>query len=134
MRAWKVLTVVLSVLVVAAAAYARSNPMMQYNDVTVQSDKPLTLEQVRKVILQAASQRHWTASERDKNRIRLSYARGSHSAIVDVAYTAKKYSILYVDSANLNYDTKDGGPVIHPTYNSWVTSLKQGIDLGLKTL
>ena len=129
MRAWKVLTVVLSLLVVAAA-YARSTPMLKYNDMVVESDKPLTLEQVKKVILQAASQRHWTASQRDPNRIRLSYSRGKHSAVVDVTYTVKKYSIVYVDSSNLNYE----GETIHPTYNSWVKSLKEGIDLGLKTI
>jgi hypothetical protein len=133
MRAWKILTVVLG-LVVVAAAYARATPMVQYTDVVVQSDKPLTHEQVKKVILQAASQRHWTASERDGGRIRLSYARGKFNAIVDVTYTTRKYSIVYVDSNNLNYDTRGGGPSIHPTYNSWVTSLKQGIDLGLKTI
>ena len=130
MRAWKFLTVMLSVLLVATAAYARSTTMVKYTDVIVESDKPLTLEQVKKVILLAASQRHWTASERDKNRIRLSYSRGKHSAVIDVVYTAKKYSIVYVDSANLNYE----GDNIHPTYNSWVNSLKQGIDLGLKTI
>jgi hypothetical protein len=130
MRAWKFLTVMLSVLVIAAAAYARSSPMVTYQDVVVQSDKALTLEQVKKAILQAASQRHWTASERDKNRIRLSYSRGKHSAVIDVAYTSKKYSILYVDSTNLNYE----GTSIHPTYNGWVTSLKQGIDSALKTI
>ena len=130
MRAWKLLTVMLSVLVIAATAYARSAPMVKYTDVIVESDKPLTLEQVKKVILTAASQRHWTASERDKNRIRLSYSRGKHSAVIDVVYTTKKYSIVYVDSANLNYE----GENIHPTYNSWVNSLKQGIDLGLKTI
>jgi hypothetical protein len=130
MRAWKFLTVVLSVLVVAAAAQARSAAMLKYEDVIVESDKPLTTEQVKKVILTAASQRRWTASERDKNRIRLSYSRGKHSAVIDVVYSAKKYSIVYVDSSNLNFE----GGSIHPTYNSWVKSLKEGIDLGLKTI
>ena len=130
MRAWKFLTVVLSILVIATAAYARSAQMVKYTDVIVESDKPLTMEQVKKVILTAASQRRWTASERDKNRIRLSYSRGQHSAVIDVVYSTKKYSIVYVDSANLNYE----GETIHPTYNSWVNSLKQGIDLGLKTI
>jgi hypothetical protein len=132
MRAWKILTVVLSVLVVAAAAYARSAPMVQHDNIAIQSDKPLTLEQVKKAILQASSQRRWTASVRDANRIRLSYSRGQHSAIIDVAYTTKSYSIRYVDSQNLNYDA--AGPTIHPTYNGWVNSLKAGIDTALLTI
>jgi len=46
-----------------------------------------------------------------------------HTAIVDIPYSAKSYSILYKSSVNL---TEKSGQ-IHKNYNGWVQNLDQRI-------
>lgn len=47
----------------------------------------------------------------------------SHHAVVEIPYSDKFYSILYVESENLKYD--DGE--IHRNYNRWVNNLNVDI-------
>lgn len=56
--------------------------------------------------------------------------RGKHTAVVDIAYDQKEYSITYRNSSGLKYT--DGK--IHPNYNNWVTTLDYNIRRELATL
>lgn len=47
----------------------------------------------------------------------------SHQAVVDIPYDARRFSIRYVSSQNLNYD----GSVIHSNYNGWIQRLEREI-------
>lgn len=130
------LLVLLAALLAASSVHAaRTAPLVNYEDVLVASGngKALTTEQVRKAVIAGASRGHWTASERPGNTVRLTYSRGGHSAVVDVAYSAKSYSIRYADSTNLNYSQEAGKAVIHPNYNKWINSLRQAIDIALRS-
>lgn len=134
-----ILMVCAALLAAPAAQAARSAPLVNLVDVPVESidGKPLTLAQVRKAIISAAATRKWTPSEKGPNKLYLTVSglQQKHNATVEVTYTAKTYSIKYVDSTELNYGTdKDGKPTIHPNYNNWVNSLKQAINLALKTV
>jgi hypothetical protein len=57
--------------------------------------------------------------------------RGKHSAVVEIAYDKKEYTITYKSSGNLKY-TPDG--TIHPNYNKWVTTLDHNIRRELASL
>jgi hypothetical protein len=110
---------------------------VNYENVMVLSvdGKPLTVEQVRKAIIAGGASKQWIASAQDGDKIRFTHTRGRHTAVVDVAYSAKSYSIRYVDSTDLNYSAKEsGGPIIHRTYNNWVSNLRVAIDAALKTV
>ena len=118
------------------AAAARTAALLNYEELPVQTSdgKALNLEQVRKAIITGAATRQWAASVQPGNVVQLTYNRGKHTAIVKVKYSAKTYSINYVDSTELNYGMEGGKPVIHPTYNGWINNLRQAIDVQLRTL
>ena len=78
--------------------------------------------------------RQWAATVQPGNVVQLTYARGKHMAVVQVKYSAKTYSINYVDSTDLNYGMEGGHPVIHPNYNGWINNLRQAIDVQLRTM
>ncbi len=126
----------LAALLALPSAYAaRTTPLVNYEEVLVATPdgKPTSAEHVRKAIIAAASRTRWAASAGPGNAVRLTYSRGGHTAVVDVAYSAKSYSIRYADSSNLNY-TQDGGKqLIHPTYNKQVNSLRLAIDVALRS-
>jgi hypothetical protein len=131
------LLVVASLVAAPAAHAARTAPLVNYESVLVQSvdGKPLTLEQVKRAVIAGGASKQWIASAQDGDRIRFTHTRGRHTAIVEVAYTPQSYSIRYVDSTDLNYSAKEtGGPVIHRTYNNWVSNLRVAIDAALKTV
>ncbi|SRR6266446_2788272 len=121
-------------LAVSTGAFARGSvPVMNVEN--MEAVKPgntsLSAEQVGKAINSALSARGWTAKA-EGNRIKATYSRGSHSATINVTYSAKSYSILYLDSSNLNYSKDKGAGTIHPTYNAWIKQLKTGIDTNLR--
>ena len=53
----------------------------------------------------------------------------THTAVVDIPFTASNYSILYRSSVNLNQQ----GDQIHSNYNGWVQNLDQAIRNQLQT-
>ena len=50
-----------------------------------------------------------------------------HTAVVEIPYSARSYSILYKSSANLD----EGDGQIHNNYNGWIKNLAKGIDAQL---
>jgi hypothetical protein len=47
----------------------------------------------------------------------------THTAMVDIPFTASTYSIVYKSSVNLDQQ----GATIHQNYNGWVQNLDQAI-------
>jgi hypothetical protein len=55
-------------------------------------------------------------------------ARG-HTARIAITYNLQDVTIKYDSSENLHYGPgKDGEPVIHKNYNSWIRNLAQDIN------
>ena len=50
----------------------------------------------------------------------------SHVAVVSINYTNSSYSIRYVRSQNLKYNSKR--QTIHKNYNGWIQNLEKAID------
>jgi hypothetical protein len=87
-------------------------------------------EDVRKAILRAGATLGWQVKDNGPNAMIAVLNLRTHSATVDIPYNAKQYSILYKDSANLNYD----GTSIHKNYTGWVQNLQKGIEAQLKAM
>lgn len=83
----------------------------------------LSSEQVERAILRAGQARGWTMRVASPGVIHGDLAVRSHVAKVAIDYTAKSYSIRYLDSNNLDYD----GTGIHHNYNKWVIYLNRQI-------
>ena len=102
-----------------------SVPMRNVNDapVVTGSGKPVTAEQVRIAIVGAGKGLGWTMTPADPGLVVGRITLRGHTAVVDVRYTPRSFSIQYKDSTGLNY--KDGQ--IHKNYNGWVDNLERDI-------
>jgi len=136
----------------ASSVYAQRTPVSIINypniPVATASGKPIQAEQVKKAIQDAALKKGWTlASEAGDKLLATLVVRNKHTIMVEIVYSADKYSITYRDSVNMNYH-KEGhydsrlpsarnaataaqGPVIHPAYNTWVQEFKDAIRVEL---
>ena len=123
-----VLIVVAGLLAVACAP----TPVMNIDDAAVVANKPaVTQEDVGKAIIRAGAALNMQMVIVRPGVINATYApRGDFSAVMEIRYTAQKYSIHYKDSQNLNYD----GTNIHRNYNGWVQNLDRNIKAQLSTL
>jgi hypothetical protein len=135
--------VVRSLLLLLTAVFAASSvqaakgsiPIHNLEELPVSSSdgKPLTAEQVKNAIVAGGARGRWVASAQPGNVVRLTYTARTHVAVVNVSYSAKSYSIRYADSTNLGYSADGGTGLIHPNYNKWVHSLRQAIEVSLRS-
>jgi len=109
----------------AIGGCARSGAAIQnVNDMPVAgSVKPLSAAEVRSAIIAAGAGLGWQVVDAGPGNLAGTIALRAHTAVVDIPYSANKYSIVYKSSVNLN--EKDGS--IHPNYNSWVVNLNNAI-------
>jgi len=132
-------------------AFAQRTPVSIVNypniPVATASGKAVQAEQVKKAIQDAATAKGWTVTDEAGNKMFATLVvRNKHTVMVEIAYSAQKYSLRYRDSVNMNYHSearydsrlpgaRNGstprGPVIHPAYNTWVQELKYAIGVEL---
>ena len=98
-------------------------PIQNVNDATVVSASPVQISQVKSAIMVAGTSLGWRMAEVNPGLIQGTLILRKHTAVVDIPYSAAKYSIVYKSSINL--DEKDGQ--IHKNYNSWVQNLSKKI-------
>lgn len=81
------------------------------------------LEVRRNQILRAGAGLGWEMQPAGPGLIRATLHLRTHTAVVDIAYSADSFSIRYVDSRELQYD----GTNIHKNYNGWIQNLERAI-------
>lgn len=91
------------------------------------SGKEPTLEQVQQAILNAATSTKpaWSMKVVQPGHILATLNIRSHTAMVDITYNTKSYSINYNGSTNLKYDPEE--KTIHSNYNGWIQNLDSAI-------
>ena len=126
-------------IVIAFVGGCQGVPVMNITDagVTTATGKEVTLEEVKGAILAAAtsSTPPWLMKVIKPGHIHATLHNRTHTAMVDIMYTTKAYSITYNNSANLKYkpDGKEG-PTIHEGYNKWVGYLNTQIQARINAL
>ena len=133
MRMKLVLATAVLLSATATASYAgcmRCGPIQNITDASVPnvSGKPLSNDEVRKAIMRAGTTLGWKMSADAPGKITATLDVRKHSAVVEIPYSSKSYSITYKSSVNLE-DSGDG--TIHNNYNGWVKNLAKGIDAQL---
>lgn len=117
--------------VTAVAACARMAPVYNVNDMPVMANKPsLSMDEVGRAIIVAGSGLGWQMRSVKPGLMLGTLHLREHTAVVDIKYDTKAYSINYKNSENLNYD----GQMIHKNYNGWVQNLDHAIKVQLSTL
>lgn len=122
---------ILALAFAAGPASARwPMPIVNYPDVPVvtSSGAVPSAARVKQAIQAGATAKNWTVAQQADGKLQATLkVRGKHTVIVQIAYTAEKYSLTYQDSIDMNYGQRNGEPVIHPFYNNWVADLKESI-------
>lgn len=111
-------------------ACMRCGPIQNVTDAPVSnaSGKPLSSDEVRKAIVRAGTALGWQMNANAPGKIVGTLnVRSKHTAVVEIPYSPRSYSIIYKSSVNLNEE--DGQ--IHNNYNGWVKNLARSIDANL---
>ena len=113
----------------AQAACMRCGPIQNVTDAAVPSPggKALSNDEVKKAIMRAGGTLGWKMDDSARGKITGTLNVRTHTAVVEIPYSTKSYSINYKSSVNLNEE--DGQ--IHNNYNGWVKNLAKGIDAQL---
>lgn len=117
-----------SVLLVAGC---RTAPIYNVKDapVNVPAGQQATLASVEQAIVRAGNGLGWQMKVEKPGLVTGTLNLRTHTAVVDIPFTATSYSILYRSSVNLNQQ----GDQIHSNYNGWVQNLDQAIRRQLLT-
>jgi hypothetical protein len=91
--------------------------------VTPAGGQKLSSAQVRNAIIRAGQGLGWQIKEVQPFLLEGTLHLRTHMARVNIPYSAERYSIVYKDSENLQYD----GKMIHSNYNGWVQNLDKAI-------
>ena len=133
---WKFSYFLLLCVVMVLFTSCRIGPVYNVSDTAINtgSGKEPTLDQVKQAILNAATTTKpaWSMRVEKPGHIVGSLHIRSHTAVVDITYSTKAYSIKYNTSTNLKYDADDG--TIHSNYNSWIQNLDNAIKGKLSAL
>ena len=107
------------------AACPAAVPIQNVNDepVSTPSGKHLSASQVRSAIMTAGTSLGWRIADAGPGRLEGTLHLREHTAVVDIPYSAAKYSILYKSSEKL----EASGGNIHRNYNGWVQNLDRQI-------
>lgn len=120
-------------IVVLAATLAltacTTAPIMNVTEspVSTASGKTLSNDQVRAAILRAGSALGWQMRDDGPNTLVGTLMLRRHTAVVEIPYSPKSYSIRYRSSVNLD----EKGGQIHKNYNGWIQNLTRGINAQL---
>lgn len=124
------LTIVLALALFVAGCMGQ--PVYNVNSRAFSASPTASLRDIEKSIKNAVTGLGWLIKSQGPGKLEAKFTmpdRG-HSAIVDIAYDAKTYSINYKSSKFLRYT----GTRIHTNYNLWVKRLSREIDQNLSRL
>jgi hypothetical protein len=114
-------------LLIAAAVLAGCNtvPIMNVTDspVVAASGRTLSNDQVRAAIVRAGVALGWQMRDEGPNKLVGTLQLRTHSAVVEIPYSPRAYSVNYRSSVDLQ--EKSG--TIHKNYNGWIQNLQKGI-------
>lgn len=113
----------------AMIAQARPpEPIAAFENIKIETSRPLTLNQAGKLIAEAGRRQGWSAApDEGSGSVVLSKTWGRHTIVSVVKYTNSSYSVLYKDSIEMDYAIRDGVPSMHPYYNKYVKALTESI-------
>jgi hypothetical protein len=113
----------------AAAALTACNTMapiqnVEHVSVSSSSTKPLSPAEVRAAIVRAGAGLGWIMKDAGPGMIHGTLILRTHTAEVQIPYSATSYGIVYKSSVNL----QESGGKIHRNYNGWIQNLNRGIN------
>jgi hypothetical protein len=132
MRTSEIRAAIIGAVVVLGLGACTVAPIYSVTDAptTTPSGKALQASQVRQAIITAGAALGWRMVDAGPGHLEGVLHLREHTAVVDIPYSATKYSIQFKSGENLK--AADG--TIHKNYNGWVQNLDRGIRSALATL
>jgi hypothetical protein len=116
---------VLSVILLAGAGCARTEPVFDVRDESIPAPaQGLPRNEIGRRISEAAARARWRVDAAEPGRLWATYDVGKHAATANVTWTERAYSISLVSTNNL----EESGGQVHRTYNVWVRNLEREIN------
>ena len=117
------------VAIATLAGCQTAAPIQNVSSVTIsaQANKPLSQDEVRAAILRAGAGLGWIMKDAGPGKLHGVLILRTHTAEVDIPYSASSYAITYSSSINM----QEGGGKIHRNYNGWIQNLNRGINAQL---
>jgi hypothetical protein len=114
---------------VALTACSTLAPIQNVENVSVSSasNRPLSPADVRGAIVRAGAGLGWIMKDAGPGAIHGTLILRTHTAEVQIPYSATSYGIVYKSSVNL----QESGGKIHRNYNGWIQNLNRGINAQL---
>lgn len=130
----KILMVILAAVMSLTFLGCKDAQVYNVNNMAIEtsSGQKITSADVEKAIIRAGAGLGWVMKKVNDGNIQGTLTLRNHMAVVSVKYNAREYSINYVDSSNLNYNSADN--TIHSNYNGWVQNLNKAIQVQISTL
>ena len=124
-------TIAIAIAVVCLAACTAA-PIYNVSNaqVTASSGKKLQPSEVRQAIVTAGGALGWRMVDAGPGSLEGTLNLRTHSATVDIPYSATQYGIEFKSGENLK--AADG--TIHKNYNGWIQNLERGIRTELARL
>lgn len=120
-----ILVACLAIVIVTGCRGAGQIYNVKEAPITTSAGKELTVDQVGKAIVDAGIGLRWIMVVTKPGQIVATQNARNHTAIVDIAYDSKTYSMTYKDSVNLNYNAEK--QTIHEAYSGWIRNLDNAI-------
>jgi hypothetical protein len=128
----RLFTCVAALVMAMVVVGCTSAPIMNVDSEAVSSasGKPLTQDEVRGAIIRAGTALGWQMKDEGPNKLIGTLTLRTHTAVVEIPYSATRFSIKYRSSVNLN----ESGGKIHKNYNGWIQNLNRGINAQISAL
>jgi len=120
----------LSVFAFASAVQARQSVLVDPAPVAIPAN--MNGDAVAKDIKRALLGRGWEVTGEQPGQIDAQLHLREHFAKIKVTYDEKKVQFSYVDSNNLDFETKRGQRYIHRNYLGWLTFLTGDLAVNMK--
>lgn len=115
-------------LLLAPVAAAYADPVLNISNHPVTNLKKMSLDEVRKGIIQGGLRYKWVFEDEAPGKLKASQFEGRLSAVISITYSETDYSITLLESMGL--DQK--GNQIRSRYNRWIQLLTRNIDAQLQ--
>lgn len=116
------------------AGISRDEPIQNRTNIPISWNavRAPTLEKIQRGIIAGCAQRGWQCQATKPGEIRAVLYVRKHMAESLITYGVESYSITYVNSSELRYDSAKN--TIHRKYNLWVTNLINDINAAIATI
>ena len=113
------------VLPTTALARGAGTPIYNVPSAPMPSHPAATMQTLEMAVIRAGAGLGWKITPQGLGKAEGLLILRTHTAVVEIVYDLKTFSITYKSSINLDYSDSD--KTIHSNYNGWIQNLEKAI-------